>query len=107
MAEEIDGIEVELGLLPPELADCVPLIRRFAISDDVVRSERMDAAPFAELEALAGLTPAQWSALEHFLDEHMERPGTPEQDVAVVLSAFGEAAAEARLELQARPGEPS
>jgi hypothetical protein len=107
MADAIDGIEVDLALLPPELADCVPLIRRFAISDDVVRSERMAAAPFAELESLASVTPAQWAALEHFLDEHMERPGTPEQDVALVLSAFGEAAAEARLELQARPHEPS
>jgi hypothetical protein len=105
--EAIDGIEVDLGLVPSELADCVPLIRRFAISDDVVRSERMEAAPAAELEALAHLSPAQWTALERYLDEHMERPGTPEQDLALVLSAFGEAAAEARLELQARPGEPS
>jgi hypothetical protein len=102
MLEAIDGIEVDLGLLPPELADCVPLIRRFAIGDDVVRSERMEAATVSELEALAHLSPAQWAALERYLDEHMERPGTPEQDVALVLSAFGEAAVEARFDLEAR-----
>jgi hypothetical protein len=100
--EEVDGIEVDLTLLPPELCDCASLIRSYALSDDVKRSERMTAGPDREIEALAGLTDAQWDALNTFLDQHMERPGTPEQDVALVLSAFGEAAAEASIELEER-----
>jgi hypothetical protein len=100
--EEVDGIEVDLNLLPLELCDCASLIRSYAVSDDVRRSERMATGPDREIEALAGLTDAQWDALNTFLDEHMERPGTPEQDVALVLSAFGEAAAEAPIELEER-----
>ena len=100
--EEIDGIEIDLSLLPQELKDCAPLIRSYAIGDDVVRSERMAAAPASDIEALANLTDAQWDAVNGFLDAHMEEPGTPEQDVALVLSAFAEAAAEAPIELGER-----
>jgi hypothetical protein len=101
--EEIDGIPVDLALLPAELGGCVPLIRDFAIGDDVARSDRMAAASTGELEALAGLTPEQWDALNAFLDRHLdERPGSPEQDVALVLSAFAEAAAEAPFDLRRR-----
>jgi hypothetical protein len=100
--EEIDGIEVDLSLLPAELQDSAPLIRSYAIGDDVIRSARMSAAPESDIEALASLTGAQWTALNAFLDKHMEQPGTPEQDVALVLSDFAEAAAEAPIELQQR-----
>lgn len=94
--EEIDGIEVDLSLLPPELEGCVPLIRRFAVSDDVVRSERQEAATPEELDQLTSLSETQWQALKDFFDRHMDdQPGSHEQDLALVLSAFGEAAAEA------------
>jgi hypothetical protein len=94
--EEIDGIEVDLSLLPTELESCVPLIRRFAVSDDRVRSERQEAATTEELDQLAALSKTQWQALKDFLDRHMDdQPGSNEQDLALVLSAFGEAAAEA------------
>lgn len=94
--EEIDGIEVDLSLLPTELENCVPLIRKFAVSDDVVRSERQEAATAEELDQLATLSKTQWQALKDFLDRHMDdQPGSNEQDLALVLSAFGEAAAEA------------
>jgi hypothetical protein len=97
--EEIDGIPADLALMPEELSDLAPLIRKFAISDDVDREVQMGRTSRRELEALASLSDPQWNALEAFLDEHMEDTGTPLQDVALVLSAFGEAAAEARLEL--------
>jgi hypothetical protein len=100
--EEIDGITVDLALLPEELRDLVPLIRKFAISDDSVRDAQMQLRSRRELEALASLSGPQWNALAAFLDEHMEEPGTPQQDLALVLSAFGEAAAEARLEIARR-----
>ena len=95
--EEIDGIPVDLALLPEELVELVPLIRTFAVSDDSDREAIMQRTSRSELEALASLSDRQWSALESFLDEHMERPGTPHQDLALVLSAFGEATAEARV----------
>jgi hypothetical protein len=69
--EGVDGIEVDLSLLPLELCDCASLIRSYAVSDDVRRSERMAAGPDREIEALAGLTDAQWDALDRFLDQHM------------------------------------
>jgi len=103
--EEIDGIPVELALLPEPLRELAPLIRKFAIGDDVVRNTEMQGATVSELETLAHLTAAQWEAIEAFLEEHMEKPGTPEQDVALVLSTFGEAAAEARLDLARRTGQ--
>lgn len=103
--EEIDGIVVDLALLPAALTELTPLIRTFAISDDVVRNEAMQRATTPELERLARLNAAEWDAINAFLDEHMHETGTPQQDVALVLSAFGEAAAEARLDLDRRSGE--
>jgi hypothetical protein len=100
--EEIDGIPVDLALLPAALLELRPLIRKFAIGDDAVRDSEMQSAPISELEALARLTGAQWDAINAFLDEHMEETGTPQQDVALVLSAFAEAAAEAPLDLDRR-----
>jgi hypothetical protein len=70
--EEIDGIAVDLTLLPSQLHDVAPLIRRFAVGDDLVRSERIESTPEVELEGLAGLSSAQWDALDAFLDEHMD-----------------------------------
>ena len=48
-------------------------------------------------EGLACGRPAQphWDAINAYLDAHMERTGTPEQDVALVLDAFAQAAMEA------------
>jgi len=100
--EEIDGIPVDLALLPAALFELTPLIRKFAIGDDVVRDREMQRAPISELEALARLTDVQWGAINAFLDEHMEETGTPQQDVALVISAFAEAAAEAPLDLDQR-----
>ena|SRR5581483_11894415 len=101
--EEIDGIEVDLALLPSELGTYVGLIRRFAVSDDSIRSELMAEASTEELQALAGLPAAQWDALNSYLDRHMEEnPGSKEQDLALVLSAFAEAAAEAPFDLRRR-----
>jgi hypothetical protein len=97
--EEIDGIAVDLGLLPDDLTELAPLIRKFAVADDVRRDQVMEVAGLDEVRALASLSDSQWSALETFLDAHIPEPGTPHQDLALVLSAFGEAAAEARLQL--------
>lgn len=42
--EEIDGVEVDLTQLPSEFDDLTPLIRRWAIGDDVRRAAAQEAA---------------------------------------------------------------
>jgi len=42
--DEIDGIEIDLALLPSVLRTLAPLVREFAVGDDLVRNERMEAA---------------------------------------------------------------
>jgi hypothetical protein len=102
--EEIDGLEVDLSLLPTELEPLAPFIRRYAASDDGVRSDRVSDASVEELQALFQAVEPRWDAIEAYMDEYMERPGSPEQNVALVLSSLSEAAAEARLELERRGG---
>jgi hypothetical protein len=103
--ETIDGIVVDLSLLPPELEPRAPLIRKYAAGDDVERSDRLDAASTEELRELNdAMTRERYDAVEAFLDVHMEQPGTPEQDVALVLSSFSEATAEAAVVLEGREG---
>ena len=50
------------------------------------------------------MTRERSDAIEAFLDAHLEQSGTPEQDVALVLSSFWEATAEAAVVLGEREG---
>ncbi len=95
--EEIDGIEVDLTLLPDDLRPLAPLIRRYAAGDDVERGELLAAATPEERAELERAAQPHWDAINAYLDAHIERPGTPEQDVALVLDAFAQAAMEAGL----------
>lgn len=101
--ETIDGIEVDLSLLPEELQPLVPLIREYAGGDDVERTDRLYAASTDELRNLDRTMSAErFEAVEAFLDAHLEESGTPAQDVALVSSSFAEAAAEAGVVLEER-----
>jgi hypothetical protein len=103
MSETIDGIEVDLALLPSDLQPLAPLIRKYAAGDDVERTDRLDAASMAELRELdQAMTAERYDAIDEFLNTHIERTGTPEQDVALVLSSFAEATAEAAVTLEER-----
>ena len=95
--EEIDGIEVDLALLPDDLRPLAPLIRRYAVSDDVERVARMEAASAKDRAELEQAAQPHWDAINAYLDAHIEQAGTPEQDVALVLDAFAQAAMEAGL----------
>jgi hypothetical protein len=99
--DEIDGMQVDLALLPEELQPLAPLIRKYAASDDAERAERLAMASTDELRALSDAAEPHWDAINAYLDEHVERPG-PRQDVALVLDGFAQAAMEASLELQGR-----
>ena len=104
--ETIDDIPVDLSLLPDDLRHLAPLIRRYAVGDDVERVERLEAASVDELRALQAATQPHWDAINAYLDAHIDDTGTPQQDVALVLSSFAEAAAEAPVVLEER-GEDS
>ena len=67
------------------------------MSDDVKRAARVDAASPEERAELERAAQPHWDAINAYLDAHIERTGTPEQDLAVVLDAFAQAAMEAGL----------
>ena len=102
--ETIDGLEVDLSLLPPDLQPLAPLIRKYAAGDDVERTDRLYAASTEELRALDRAMAERWEPVDAFHYAHIEATGTPEQDVALVLSSFAEAAAEAAVILEEREG---
>jgi hypothetical protein len=103
--ETIDGLEVDLSLLPPDLQPLAPLIRKYAAGDDVERTDRLYAASTEELRELdRAMTARRWESVDAFHYAHIEATGTPEQDVALVLSSFAEAAAEAAVILEEREG---
>ena len=99
--ETIDGIEVDLSLLPEELRALAPMIRKYALGDDVERGERLEAASVDELRALRDAPDPHWDAINAYLDANMGQPG-PKQDVALVLDSFAQAALEAEVELEER-----
>ena len=98
--ETIDDIPVDLSLLPEELQQLAPLIRRYAVGDDVERVERLERSSVGELRALQAATEPHWDAINEYLDVHLYTRPTPHQDVALVLSS----SAEARVELEERGG---
>lgn len=104
MMETIDDLEVDLSLLPPNLRPLAPLIRKYAAGDDVERTDRLDAASTEELRELDQAMAKRWESVDAFHYAHIEATGTPEQDVALVLSSFAEAAAEAAVILEEREG---
>jgi hypothetical protein len=93
--------ELDFALLPDELQPLAPLIRRYAVSDDVLRGDRLAEATDEDLRELAAAASPHWDAINAFLDDNLSPPG-PRQDVAVALDSFAQAALEAPLELAAR-----
>jgi hypothetical protein len=93
--------EPDFTLLPDELRSLAPLIRKYAVADDVERSEQLAKASTNELQELSAAAEPHWHAINVYLDENMSPPG-PRQDLALALDSFSQAAMEARLELQNR-----
>jgi hypothetical protein len=94
--------DLDLSLLPAELRHLAPLISRYAEADDVARSGLLASTSRDELVELAGAPTAHWDAINVFLDEHAASEPGPEQDVALALDGFAQAALEAQLELDGR-----
>jgi hypothetical protein len=93
--------EPDFALLPDDLQPLAPLIRTYAVGDDVKRAELLDKASTDELRALSSAADSHWDAINAYLDENMSPPG-PRQDVALALDSFAQSAMEAGLELQNR-----
>jgi hypothetical protein len=93
--------EPDFTLLPDQLQPLAPLIRKYAVADDVERSEQLAKASTNELQELSAAAEPHWDAINAYLDENMNPPG-PRQDMALALDSFSQAAIEARLELQDR-----
>jgi hypothetical protein len=94
--------QLAFSLLPTELQHLAPLIARYAESGDVDRSVLLEHATDAELRELTDAPAASWDAINAFLDEHVAAKPGPEQDVALALDSFSQAALEARFVLEAR-----
>jgi hypothetical protein len=69
--EEIDGFEVNLSKLPPDLQRLVPLIRRWATSDDDERSKRLAEASDDKLRELSASPSELWDSINGYLDEYI------------------------------------
>ena len=93
--------ELDFSLLPDELRHFAPLITRHAESDDVVRSDLLEHASGDELPELSEASTNDWDATNRFLDEHVDDPPGPIQNMALALDSFAQAAMEAKLELDA------
>jgi hypothetical protein len=93
--------EPDFTLLPDELQPLAPLIRKYAVADDVERSEQLANASTNELRELSAAAEPHWDAINAYLDQNMSPPG-PRQDLALALDSFSQAAMEAQLELQNR-----
>jgi hypothetical protein len=99
MSEEIDGIEVDLSRLPPDLQPLAPLIRRWASGDDEERSKRLAGASVEELREPRDAPAGSWDFINAYLDENVT---IDEPYEAIVLDYFSQAAMEAHPELQNR-----
>ena len=78
--------------LPEEFSDLQDLADSFAMSDDVKRGERVEAASPSELRELVDRVWPRMGAINAYLDEHDDEP-------ACLLGTLAEAACEVQIEI--------
>jgi len=88
---------IDLTVLPPQLHSLIPLIRRWAISDDGERADALDGAPPSELEELVSTVESHFGDIDQFLGR-IENQDVSE--VAAALNRLGECRVEAQLRLK-------
>jgi hypothetical protein len=84
--------------LPSEFRSLVPMIRRWAVSDDAERMARMERASRGQLELLVRRLTPVFPAINKYLDSFGGTPSEP----AVALGTLAECATEAELLLRRR-----
>ena len=98
MADEIDGVEVDLRKLPAELEPLAPLVREWSLGDDVEREAKHEAASSEELRAMYDAVAPHFDAINTWLDDHDDEPE------GWALGRLAEGALEASFELARRAG---
>ena len=100
--EEIDGLQVDLGRLPPDLQSLSPVIREWAALDEDARDRRLESAPTEDLAQFWLTVSTQFPSINAYLEEHGgEGQETPE---AIALAATAEAALAASQVIERRTG---
>ena len=98
---QIDGLEVDLGRLPPELQDLAPAIERWAATDPDERDQRLEQAATDDLAQFWLAVSPQLPAINAYLEE---QAAGEQSNEAVVLAAMAEAALEASQVIERRTG---
>ena len=100
--EEIDGLQVDLGRLPPDLQSLSPFIREWAALDEDERDRRLEATPTDALAQFWLTVSTQFPAINAYLEQHSgEGQESPE---AIALAATAEAALAASQVIERRTG---
>ena len=100
--EQIDGRDVDLTRLPPDLQDLAPVVREWAVSDEEERDRRLEAASTEELAALWLAVSPHLPAINAYLEAAVQGP---DADEAIVLAATAESAIEAEQVVERRTGQ--
>lgn len=90
---------VPLNDLPPEFRPLIPLIRKWGISDDADRTERLGGATRRQLQALVRRVSPMFVPINTYLAGFSDEVPA----AAAALGSLAEAAAEARLILEKAP----
>ena len=94
-----DGTQVDLEGLPEEFTVLIPWIKRWAISDDEERSEKISRASSKTLSRFVQVVSPNFNGINKYLDS-FEKDVLPEH--AILLGTLAECATEAQLILKAR-----
>ncbi len=95
--ELVDGLAFDPSRLPTGLQHLAPLIRKWAIGDDVKRSEAQQAASAAQLRRLVSQVAPHFEAIDAYL--RSVEGDAPYPNEAILIGWLAECAAEARLQL--------
>lgn len=98
LAELPQSVEskVDLRQLPAEFHSLIPIIAKWAVSDDEERSERLAKASSRTRQKLIATVTPHFKSINHYLDSFGDEP-LPEH--ACMLSALAECAAELQVAL--------
>ena len=100
--EQIDGRNVDLTRLPPDLQELAPLVREWAVGDEEERDRRLESASTEELASLWLAVSPHLPAINAYLEAAVQGPDT---DEAIVLAATADTALEAEQVVERRTGQ--
>lgn len=93
---------VDLSRLPGELEPLAPVVREWAVGDDVKREAKHESASTEALKAYWDAVAPHFAAINAYLDENV---ASDEPYEAIVLGTTAEGALEAALEIERRTGQ--